>query len=60
MCRLRPPHWKRPVNRASSGEDNRTTALVDRLLHHAHVVMTDGESLRLADALAGKGVVPLT
>ena len=48
------------MNRASSGEDNRTTALVDRLLHHAHVVMTDGESLRLADALAGKGVVPLT
>lgn len=36
------------------------SALVDRLLHHAHVVMTDGESLRLADALAGKGVVPLT
>lgn len=35
------------------------SALVDRLLHHAHVVMTDGESLRLADALAGKGVVPL-
>ena len=36
------------------------SALVDRLLHHAHIVMTDGESLRLADALAGKGVVPLT
>lgn len=34
-------------------------ALVDRLLHHAHVVVTEGESVRLADALAGKGVVPL-
>jgi DNA replication protein DnaC len=36
------------------------SALVDRLMHHAHVLLTDGESLRLADALAGKGVVPLT
>ncbi|MDA8283338.1 MAG: ATP-binding protein [Actinomycetota bacterium] len=35
------------------------SALVDRLLHHAHVILTDGESLRLADARAGKGVVPL-
>jgi DNA replication protein DnaC len=35
------------------------SALVDRLLHHAHVVITDGESIRLADAMAGKGVVPL-
>lgn len=36
------------------------SALVDRLLHHAHVVVTEGESVRLEDALAGKGVVPLT
>jgi hypothetical protein len=36
------------------------TATVDRLLHHAHVVLTEGSSLRLAEALAGKGVVPLT
>jgi len=35
------------------------SALVDRLMHHAHVIVTDGESVRLADALAGKGVVPL-
>jgi len=35
------------------------SALVDRLMHHAHVILTDGESVRLADALAGKGVVPL-
>jgi DNA replication protein DnaC len=36
------------------------TATVDRLMHHAHMVLTDGGSLRLAEALAGKGVVPLT
>jgi DNA replication protein DnaC len=35
------------------------SALVDRLLHHAHVLVTDGESIRLADALSGKGVTPL-
>jgi len=35
------------------------TATVDRLMHHAHVVLTDGGSLRLAEALAGKGVMPL-
>ena len=36
------------------------TAAVDRLLHHAHLVITDGASHRLTEALAGKGVVPLT
>jgi DNA replication protein DnaC len=35
------------------------SALVDRLMHHAHLILTEGESIRLADALAGKGVVPL-
>jgi DNA replication protein DnaC len=35
------------------------TATVDRLLHHAHLVATSGDSHRLAEALAGKGVVPL-
>ncbi len=35
------------------------TALVDRLMHHAHVLVTDGDSIRLADAMAGKGVMPL-
>ncbi len=35
------------------------TPAVDRLLHHAHLVQTDGSSLRLAEALAGRGVVPL-
>lgn len=36
------------------------TATVDRLLHHAHIVLTEGTSLRLAEATAGRGVVPLT
>jgi len=35
------------------------TALVDRLVHHAHLVETTGESIRLAQAVAGKGVMPL-
>jgi DNA replication protein DnaC len=36
------------------------TATVDRLLHHAHLVLTEGESVRLSEAAAGKGVRPLT
>jgi DNA replication protein DnaC len=36
------------------------TATVDRLLHHAHLILTKGDSHRLAEALAGKGVLPLT
>jgi DNA replication protein DnaC len=37
------------------------TATIDRLLHHAHVLITDGQdSYRLAQATAGKGVRPLT
>ncbi|GAA1995420.1 IS21-like element helper ATPase IstB [Amycolatopsis minnesotensis] len=35
------------------------TATVDRLLHHAHLVLTKGESHRLAEAIAGKGVIAL-
>jgi DNA replication protein DnaC len=36
------------------------TATVDRLMHHAHVLLTDGSvSYRLAQATAGKGVGPL-
>ena len=35
-------------------------ATVDRLLHHAHVIVTEGaESYRLTQATEGKGVVPL-
>jgi DNA replication protein DnaC len=36
------------------------TATVDRLLHHAHVCQTGGDSIRLTQALDGKGVQPLT
>ena len=35
------------------------TATVDRLLHHAHLCPTSGESVRLAQAVAGTGVIPL-
>lgn len=35
------------------------TATVDRLLHHAHVCQTTGDSIRLSQALAGQGVMPL-
>ncbi|MGX1885809.1 hypothetical protein [Streptomyces sp. NPDC055287] len=34
-------------------------ASTDRLMHHAHLVTTTGDSHRLAEALADKGVVPL-
>jgi DNA replication protein DnaC len=34
-------------------------ATVDRLLHHAHVVLTTGDSIRLTQATTGKGVRPL-
>jgi DNA replication protein DnaC len=36
------------------------TATVDRLLHHAHLVTTQGDSHRLQQALTGKGVKALT
>ena len=36
------------------------TATVDRLLHHAHLCQTSGESVRLSQALTGKGVKALT
>jgi len=35
------------------------TATVDRLMHHAHLCQTTGESVRLAQATSGKGVTPL-
>jgi DNA replication protein DnaC len=34
-------------------------ATVDRLLHHAHLVLTGGDSIRLTQATRGKGVKPL-
>lgn len=36
------------------------TAAVDRFMHHAHVVVTDGDSYRFTQARDGKGVTPLT
>lgn len=36
------------------------TPAVDRLLHHAHLILTEMSSRRLAEAAAGKGVKPLT
>ena len=36
------------------------TAAVDRLLHNAHLVLTEVSPLRLAEAAAGEGVKPLT
>jgi DNA replication protein DnaC len=36
-----------------------TTATVDRLLHHAHLCQTTGDSVRLSQAMAGKGVIAL-
>jgi len=35
------------------------TAAVDRLLDHAHVIVTEGQSHRLTEAVAGHGVRPL-
>ena len=34
------------------------SATVDRLMHHAHVCVTTGDSVRLQQATTGKGVKP--
>jgi hypothetical protein len=31
-----------------------------RLMHHAHVCQTSGDSIRLTQAIAGEGVIPLS
>jgi len=36
------------------------TAAADRLLHHAHVIVTEGKSHRLTEALDGRGVQPMS
>jgi len=42
------------------GKDNGlSAALLDRLLHHTHPCQTSGDSIRLTQALAGEGVMPL-
>jgi hypothetical protein len=35
------------------------TAAVDRLLHHAHVIVTEGQSHRISEAMEGRGVAKL-
>ena len=35
-------------------------ATVNRLLHHAHIVLTASDSTSLTQATVGKGVTPLT
>ena len=35
------------------------TATVDRLMHHAHLCQTSGESVRLMQAQNGKGTRPM-
>jgi len=35
------------------------TATADRLMHHAHVCQTSSDSIRLTQAIAGEGVIPL-
>ncbi|EID81583.1 IstB ATP binding domain-containing protein [Rhodococcus opacus RKJ300 = JCM 13270] len=35
------------------------TATVDRLMHHAHLCQTSGDSIRMSQALAGTGTTPL-
>ncbi|MFL6054251.1 MAG: ATP-binding protein [Actinoallomurus sp.] len=35
------------------------TAAIDRLLHHAHLIVTKGESFRFTEAKNGDGVTPL-
>lgn len=37
-----------------------STATGDRLLHHAHVCQTSGDSIRLTQAFAGKGVTKVS
>jgi DNA replication protein DnaC len=36
------------------------TATVDRLMHHAHIVVTQGHSYRLTQATSGQEVKPFS
>jgi len=47
------------VGDAEMLNDDRVGLTLDRLLHHAHICQTSGESVRLSQALAGDGVTPL-
>ena len=54
-----PEHVPAPVGFDELMPKTLATATVDRLLHHAHLCQTTGDSVRLSQALAGKGVKPL-
>ncbi|MGW0720123.1 integrase core domain-containing protein, partial [Streptomyces sp. NPDC002778] len=54
-----PSRGKAPSGFDSIMPKTLATAAVDRLLHHAHIVLTEGSSLRLTQATSGDGVVPL-
>ena len=41
-------------------EHTTAVSMLDRLLHHCHVVVTDGDSFRLTEATTGKGVKPFS
>ncbi len=56
-CRLEQPA---PLRLRRDHAQTLATATVDRLLHHAHVVVTDGDSFRLTEATTGKGVKPFS
>ena len=58
-----PSSWRATLHPAGFDElmpEAIANATVDRLLHHAHVVITTGDSIRLTQATRGRGVRPLT
>ncbi len=59
VCEQRAPHPTQGLSGANVRDPKRIAATVDRLLHHAHVCQTSGESVRLSQALSGDGVTPL-
>ena len=59
LCGQRAPTPARGLTGAIVRVPKRTAATVDRLLHHAHVCQTSGESVRLSQAMTGQGVSPL-
>ncbi|WP_275414796.1 ATP-binding protein [Plantactinospora mayteni] len=48
-----------PVRLRRDHAETLATATVDRLLHHAHVVVTQRDSYRFNQAIAGHGVKAL-
>ncbi len=50
---------KTNIRRSEKRGADQATAAVDRLRHHAHVIITEGTSLRRSKATTGRGVIPL-